>query len=246
MASAARSHREGTWLVREAMDRALADALDGIAGEGLPSPDPVLLDVGGRGRPYEALAAARLGLRGYRPRHLAVDAAPGGGVDAAATAEALPVRDGAAGLVLCTQMLEHVPDPQAAVGEMARVLAPGGACLLTTHGTWFYHPDPQDYWRWTSAGLRLLFQRAGFARVEVRPVGGTKLAVAALALTALERAEGNTLLAELGRAVVGPANAVAGRLLLGKVTGRGSVPGELVLNYVVTARKPALSSPSLE
>jgi SAM-dependent methyltransferase len=163
---------------------------------------------------------------------------PGTGADLAGLAEAIPVRGGEAGLVMCTQVLEHVDRPERAVAEMARVLAPSGACLLTTHGTWFYHPDPEDYWRWTSAGLRRLFERAGHSHVRIRPVGGTRLALAALAITALDRAPGGGLRGTARRALVGPANALAGRLFLDpEGAERDSVPGELALNYLVTSRK---------
>jgi hypothetical protein len=33
---------------------------------------------------------------------------------------------------------------------------------LSTHGTWPYHPDPTDYWRWTIDGLRREINSAGF------------------------------------------------------------------------------------
>jgi SAM-dependent methyltransferase len=47
---------------------------------------------------------------------------------------ALPVRDGAFDVVLAAHMLYHVPDRRAAVRELRRVLAPGGACLAVTNG----------------------------------------------------------------------------------------------------------------
>jgi hypothetical protein len=34
--------------------------------------------------------------------------------------------------------------------------------LLSTHGTFVYHPDPDDYWRWTCAGLQRAVREAGF------------------------------------------------------------------------------------
>jgi hypothetical protein len=34
--------------------------------------------------------------------------------------------------------------------------------LLSTHGTFVYHPDPDDYWRWTRAGLQKIVRDAGF------------------------------------------------------------------------------------
>jgi len=43
--------------------------------------------------------------------------------------EAMPFADGAFGTVLCTEVLEHVPDPAAALREFGRVLAPGGVLI---------------------------------------------------------------------------------------------------------------------
>ena len=48
-----------------------------------------------------------------------------------ANIESLPFEDEAFDLVLSTQVLEHVLDPAAALGELARVLAPGGTLLLS-------------------------------------------------------------------------------------------------------------------
>jgi SAM-dependent methyltransferase len=167
---------------------------------------------------------------------------PGSDADIVAMAERLPVADGSADLVLCTQVLEHVEDPSRAVSEMARVLKPGGICLLTTHGTWFYHPDPEDYWRWTPAGLRRVFEAAGFGEVKLEPVGGTKLALAVLGLTSFERSMGDGTTGALARRLlVAPANLLGSKILLRRITGRSPLAGELAINYLVTARR--LGSP---
>ena len=65
-------------------------------------------------------------------------------------------------LVLSTQVLEHVPDYAFYLSEAKRVLNPKGKLILTTHGHWMYHPDPTDYWRWTSMGLKKIIEDAGF------------------------------------------------------------------------------------
>jgi SAM-dependent methyltransferase len=80
--------------------------------------------------------------------------------------------------VLSTQVLEHVQDPDVYLAECARLLRPGGSLVLSTHGSMYYHADPDDYWRWTMAGLALLVERHGLV-VEQR-VGVLGLRAAAV------------------------------------------------------------------
>ena len=43
--------------------------------------------------------------------------------------EHLPFADGSFGTVLCTEVIEHIPDPAAALAEYRRVLKPGGVLV---------------------------------------------------------------------------------------------------------------------
>lgn len=74
----------------------------------------------------------------------------------------LPLDDQCASIVLSSQVLEHVSDVPIYLGEALRVLRPGGTLFLSTHGMWRYHPDPQDFWRWTCDGLKRVVAEAGF------------------------------------------------------------------------------------
>ncbi len=47
-------------------------------------------------------------------------------------AEQLAFRDETFDLVICSEVLEHVPDPQRALAEIRRVTKPGGTVILTT------------------------------------------------------------------------------------------------------------------
>ena len=228
--------RDGAFLIKSALRSALAETLREIHP---PDGDLTLLDIGGRGRPYEGLVSESLGRRTGSVHHCVVDPGAGSaGVDIVSTAEQLPIASGSAGMVLCTQVLEHVEDPKAAVTEMARVLRPGGVCVLSTHGTWFYHPDPEDYWRWTPAGLARLFGACGFDQVKVRPVGGSKLSLAVLVLTAMERAFGSSMVGGMLRSLfIAPCNWLLWGLLKSRVTGREPQAGELVIDYVVMATR---------
>ena len=58
--------------------------------------------------------------------------------------------------ILCNAVLEHVPQPFAAVAELDRVLKPGGTMLLCVPFMQPFHASPTDYFRYTAAGLRAL------------------------------------------------------------------------------------------
>lgn len=71
-------------------------------------------------------------------------------------------------IVLSTQVLEHVPEPQTYLSECFRLLKPGGKLFLTTHGTYEDHGCPYDFQRWTADGLKLALERAGFRSIRVQ------------------------------------------------------------------------------
>jgi len=65
-------------------------------------------------------------------------------------------------LVLSTQVLEHVSDVSGYLNECFRLLKPGGRMICSTHGAFEDHPCPDDWNRWTAAGLRRDLERTGF------------------------------------------------------------------------------------
>ena len=111
--------------------------------------DQPTLDIGAQNGPYAALFPRRIGL----------DIRPGAGVRIIGDAQALGVRDAAFDVVLCTEVLEHLREPQQAIDEMFRVLKPGGRLLLTTRFLFPIHDAPDDYFRYTKYGLRYLLRR---------------------------------------------------------------------------------------
>ena len=66
-----------------------------------------------------------------------------------ATAEEIPVGDGEATRVICTEVLEHVDDPAVVVAELVRIGAPGAMYLVTCpdplHEEMQSHVAPQSY-----------------------------------------------------------------------------------------------------
>lgn len=110
------------------------------------------LDVNGSIRPYvESFSPAR---------YVGVDIARGPKVDEVVDASALVGRFGPASfdVVLTTEMLEHVRDWPTVIGNLKRVLRPGGVLLLTTRSIGYpYHGYPFDFWRYEPDDLRSIF-----------------------------------------------------------------------------------------
>ncbi|MFM7022685.1 MAG: class I SAM-dependent methyltransferase [Flavobacteriales bacterium] len=84
----------------------------------------------------------------------------------------IPLNDSSVNIVLSTQVLEHVDNPSLYLSEAQRILKKDGILVLTTHGYWMYHPDPNDFWRWTSMGLKKIVQEQGFEVVDFYGVIG--------------------------------------------------------------------------
>jgi len=60
--------------------------------------------------------------------------------------------------VLCTEVLERVVDPFAAVRELNRLLKPGGHAFITTSFNVAVGGPSPDFWRFTEHGLRVLLK----------------------------------------------------------------------------------------
>jgi SAM-dependent methyltransferase len=75
---------------------------------------------------------------------------------------AIPVEDGRFDRIVCTQVFEHLPEPDRAAAELFRVMRPGGRLLLTAPFMFHEHQKPYDFYRYTRYGMRAVVERAGF------------------------------------------------------------------------------------
>jgi len=98
----------------------------------------------------------------------------------------IPFADDSFDFILCIEVLRYLPDPTRSIREMARVLRPGGVCLVTaspllnSNGYWFVNRFASLFpagnlvrlkqFFTTSEKLRCQFDDAGFAETEVHGV----------------------------------------------------------------------------
>ncbi len=66
-------------------------------------------------------------------------------------------------VILCTGLMEHVPDPQRLVDEFHRILKPGGELIISASAVFSFHEGPNDFFHFTPFSFRHLFSRwSGF------------------------------------------------------------------------------------
>lgn len=86
------------------------------------------------------------------------------------------------GLILCTEVLEHVAHWDAAFVNIASLLAPGGRVVITCPHSYPLHEQPYDFWRPTDHAIRAMALRHGLEVIACERLGsgwdviGTNLA----------------------------------------------------------------------
>jgi SAM-dependent methyltransferase len=215
------------WIVLTRLRRAIERTLD---TDGVLSAGQRVVDVGCGDRPYEPLFRAR------GADYVACDL--GGAADVRIEpGRPLDLPAGAADGVVSFQVLEHVWDLDWYLGECRRVLRPGGWMVLSTHGTWLYHPHPTDFRRWTCDGLVDEVRGRGFVVEGVQSVVGPLAWTTLFRLFALRHMLAKVPL--LGPVLLAPCTCLMNaRMLLEDALTPAGLRETNASVYVVLARKP--------
>lgn len=217
--------------------------------------DGLVVDVGCGSSPHRQLVPS--------PRYVGIDRSVTSGAQVPlviADGGRLPLRSEVADVVLCTEVIEHVPDERALTHELARIASPGASLLMSAPFVHGLHEAPYDYRRLTSVGLCSVLAESGWVTEEIRSVGGTAVVSTDSALRWLDRMLRRPVLRTLGP------NSGAYRLVrrisrwtqttaavvvaVSPMSALASIdPGQpsprLTLGYVVRARQPPPGSSTL-
>lgn len=123
-----------------------------------------LLDVGAGSSKYKDIFEPHI------KEYVACDSFEAPHIDKVVDAHDLPYKDGEFDTVVCTMVLEHVQRPWVVAAELQRVLKSGGCCIVGAPFMFPYHQDPEDYFRFSTAGMASLFDQCDI--VKVWGVGG--------------------------------------------------------------------------
>jgi ubiquinone/menaquinone biosynthesis C-methylase UbiE len=85
----------------------------------------------------------------------------------------IPVENDSFDAVLCTEVLEHLPEPMRALREFARILKPGGSLILTAPLGSGIHQEPYHFYGgFTPAWFQRFLAEAGFNNIVIEPNAG--------------------------------------------------------------------------
>lgn len=126
---------------------------------------PVVVDLGAGDAPYRPL------LEAAGATYICCDLDPQAQV-VIVPGQPVPLASASARAVVSFQVLEHVWDLDWYLGEAHRIMADDAALLLSTHGTWPYHPHPTDFRRWTREGLVAELSSRGFEITQIMGLVG--------------------------------------------------------------------------
>lgn len=84
----------------------------------------------------------------------------------------MPIEAATFDVAMATEVLEHCPDPNQTLSEIARVLKPGGALFFTVPFLWPLHETPYDHYRYTPFSLTKLLSDNGFTDIHIQATGG--------------------------------------------------------------------------
>lgn len=74
----------------------------------------------------------------------------------------IPLADNSVDVIICIQVLEHLPEPWTVIKELHRILKPGGKVFASCPQGEPQHQVPYDFFRYTIFGLRSIFEQYQF------------------------------------------------------------------------------------
>ena len=137
--------------------------------------------------------------------------------------------------VIAFNVMEHIYNHHQFIAEIHRVLKPSGRVHGFVPFMVRYHPDPNDFYRYTVQGLECILVGAGFSRVEVVPLAAGPFKVAASQIAHVVR---NIRLLNF----IVLASGILMDKLLGKISGGNST---YALGYYFTACKSDIGNEGL-
>jgi len=152
--------------------------IDGAIVENAELAHGVLLDIGCGNKPFEKI------FEPFVEKYIGLEYSPESGyrgnkADFCGDAAFLPLANESVDTILCTEVMEHVPNPEKTIEEFYRILRPGGTVITTAPFVYPVH-DAFDFFRYSPDGLAAIMKRQGLTVEKVEPLSGAAVTLAAM------------------------------------------------------------------
>ena len=129
-----------------------------------PNVKGLTLDVGCGNKPYETLFNCKeyIGLDTSKSGHSHESSR----IDVLYDGVNIPFETDYFDSVVCFEVLQVIFEPENFLKEINRILKPGGIALFTIPFIWDEHEQPYDFARYSSFGLKHIFEKQGFIVLE--------------------------------------------------------------------------------
>jgi SAM-dependent methyltransferase len=156
------------YFIRKNLKKGIAEFASNLNGK--------VLDVGCGLKPYKSLftnASSYTGIDIENPGHDHSKEE----IDCYYDGRNIPFANASYDGAFCSEVLEHVFEPEPFIKEISRVIKPEGLLLLTVPFVWNEHEMPYDFGRYTSGGLKELIMRNGFTVISTKKTGHFTLVI---------------------------------------------------------------------
>ena len=129
-----------------------------------------ILDVGCGVKPYEQLfnTPSYTGIDINNGSHINRDKLP----DKFYNGIEIPFPDNCFDAIICTEVMEHVAEPEKLLNEIRRVLKTDGEIYLSVPFVWNEHEAPFDFQRFSRYGLQQLFAKSHLSIIKLEETSG--------------------------------------------------------------------------
>ena len=110
-----------------------------------------------------------------KEKYTGIDLFKGKNVDLVCDIKKVPIKDNSFDAAICNAVLEHVENPEVIIKEIIRVTKPGAKIFISIPFLQHYHPDPEDFRRYTAKGLEKICQDHNLKVVNTYTICGTMI-----------------------------------------------------------------------
>lgn len=139
--------------------------------------------------------------------------------------------------LLCTEVLEHISEPENLLNEANRLLKREGVVIMTVPFSWQIHAKPNDFYRFSPYGIKYQFEKNGFEILEIKAMEGMYAAVQQLGILHMINRERKNIISKLWHKYINTYIVIPIKNIKAMMLDQVFYNDKMCIGYLVIARK---------